>query len=141
MPVKPAIIPSLRYVDAIAAIDFLCRAFGFERHAVFTDEADATIVHHAQLVLDGNMIMLGSARPTPGQPDFRLKTAAEAGGVTMTVYVVVDAIEEHFARAEAAGAEVITALKDNDGYPGQGYNVRDPEGNVWSFGSYDPFGE
>lgn len=141
MPVKPAIIPGLRYVDAIGAIDFLCRAFGFERHAVYTDEADPTIVHHAQLVLDGNMIMLASARPTPGQPDFVWKTAAEAGGVTVTLYVVVDVIAEHFARAEAAGAEVIGALKDNDGYPGQGYSVRDPEGNVWSFGSYDPFGE
>ena len=51
------IIPSLRYRDALAAIDWLCRAFGFEKHAV---HADGDIVHHAQLVFGNGMIMLGS---------------------------------------------------------------------------------
>jgi uncharacterized glyoxalase superfamily protein PhnB len=139
MPIRPAIIPCLRYVDAVPAIDFLCRAFGFQRQAVFADAEDPSLVHHAQLVLDGNMIMLSSARDGTGL-DYGAKTPAQAGGVTVTIYVVVEAIEAHFARAQEAGAEMISVLKDNDGYPGQGYSVRDPEGNVWSFGSYDPFG-
>ncbi len=59
---RPALIPCLRYEDAPAAILFLCDAFGFVPHAVYTDEDDQQIVHHAQLLLDGNMIMLGSVR-------------------------------------------------------------------------------
>ena len=52
------IIPSLRYRDALAAIDWLCRAFGFEKHAVYA--GDGGVVHHAQLTFGNGMIMLGS---------------------------------------------------------------------------------
>src|SRR5690606_41969332 len=52
------IIPCLRYRDAPAAIEWLCRAFGFERHAVY---ADGDTVHHAQLSFGSGMVMLGSA--------------------------------------------------------------------------------
>src|SRR3546814_2095903 len=45
-PTTSTIIPCLRYRDALAAIDWLCRAFGFEKHAVY---ADGDTVHHAQL--------------------------------------------------------------------------------------------
>ncbi len=41
--------------------------------------------------------------------------------------------------AVAAGAEILTPPHDNEGYPGRGYDARDPEGHVWSFGSYDPY--
>ena len=57
---KSSLIPCLRYKDAPAAIDFLCDAFGFHRHAVYPDDADPSIIHHAQLTLDGGMVMLGS---------------------------------------------------------------------------------
>ena len=52
------IIPSLRYDDALAAIDWLCNAFGFEKQAVYAD--DKGIVQHAQLTFGNGMIMLGS---------------------------------------------------------------------------------
>ena len=139
MPVHHALIPCLRYRDAPAAIDFLCAAFGFARHAVYADPGDATIVHHAQLTLDGNMIMLGSARSGESEALYRWRTPAEAGGVTMSVCAVVDDPDAHHAHALAAGAEVIRGPYDNDGYPGRAYDARDPEGNVWNFGSYDPF--
>lgn len=58
---KATIIPCLRYADAPAAITFLCDAFGFEKHAVYADDADPRIVHHAQLVMGDAMIMLGTA--------------------------------------------------------------------------------
>ena len=141
MTVRPALIPCLRYRDAPAAIDFLCDAFGFERHAVYADPDDATIVHHAQLVLEGNMIMLSSALPGETQELYGWKTPAEAGGITMCVYAVVDDLDGHHAHASAAGAEIGRAPRDNEGYPGRGYDARDPEGNVWSFGSYDPFAD
>ena len=139
MTMHHALIPCLRYADAPAAIDFLCDAFGFERQAVYADEADPAIIHHAQLVLHGNMIMLGSARPGEVQALYGWKTPVEAGGVTMSICAVIADPDAHHARAVAAGADVIRAPYDNQGYPGRAYDVRDPEGNVWNFGSYDPF--
>jgi len=139
MPVHHALIPCLRYRNAPAAIDFLCNAFGFERQAVYPDEKDPTLVQHAQLLLHGQMIMLGSDRPGGIAEKFRWKTAADAGGITMCVAAVIDDPDAHCAAARAAGAEILTEPHDNEGYPGRGYDARDPEGNVWSFGNYDPF--
>mgnify|MGYP003580264080 CR=1 FL=1 len=138
MPVKPAIIPSLRYRDAPAAIDFLCSAFGFERHAVHADPADASINHHAQLVRDGNMIMLSSARESDYARRAPMVTVAEAGGNTQAPNIVIDDVHAHAARARAAGAEIVAEPADQD-YGGRVYSARDPEGYVWSFGSYDPW--
>ncbi|MFC3712750.1 VOC family protein [Sphingoaurantiacus capsulatus] len=138
---RHALIPCLRYKDAPAAIDFLCDAFGFERHMVFTDEQDPSLVHHAQLLLDGNMIMLGSDRPGDTRDLYRWKTPDEAGGITMCVCAVIDDPDAHAARAKAAGARIVRGPYDNEGYPGRAYDALDTEGNVWNFGSYDPFAE
>lgn len=139
MPVKPAIIPCLWYRDAPAAIEFLCRAFGFERHAVHADNADPSIIAHAELVRDGQMIMLSSYG---GDSEFKNKAKAlhpgEAGGNTSTTYVVLNDVDGHADRARAAGAEIIMEPEDQD-YGGRSYAARDPEGYVWSFGSYDPW--
>src|SRR5690554_1297328 len=111
MPTPAHIIPTMRYRDAAAAIDWLCRAFGFERHLVVPGE-DGTIAH-AQLTFRNGMIMLGSAR----DDDFgRLqKTPAEVGGVgTQSPYVIVEDADAHHARAVAAGATVVYPLKDED---------------------------
>lgn len=139
MAMKTALIPGLRYVNAPAAIDFLCNAFGFERHAVYADEADPKLILHAQLTLGGAMVMLGSARPGEVADRYRWRTPAEAGGITMCVCAVIDDPDAHAARARAAGAEIIREPYDNEGYPGRSYDARDPEGNVWNFTSYDPF--
>jgi uncharacterized glyoxalase superfamily protein PhnB len=138
MTVKPAIIPGLRYQDAPRAIDFLCAAFGFERHVVYPDPNDATIIMHAQLTDRGNMIMLGSATDNEYQRKAGIKSVAEAGGATLGLYVTVDDVDAHAERARAAGADIFVEPVDQD-YGGRGYSCRDLEGNVWSFGSYDPF--
>jgi len=52
---KASIIPAFRYRDGHAAIDFLCRAFGFERHAVY--EGPGGTIAHAQLVFGPSMII------------------------------------------------------------------------------------
>lgn len=57
---KSTIMPTLRYKNAPAAIEWLCHILGFERHAVYTG-SDGTIAH-AELTLGGGMIMLGSQR-------------------------------------------------------------------------------
>jgi len=142
MTVKPAIIPCLRYEDAPAAIDFLCRAFGFERHAVYADDKDPSIVQHAQLADRGNMIMLSSVGRSDSEfvEKSGMKTVAQAGGNTQSSYIVLDDVDGHAERARAAGAEIVAEPADQD-YGGRVYSARDPEGYVWSFGSYDPWAE
>jgi uncharacterized glyoxalase superfamily protein PhnB len=133
------VIPCLRYTDAPAAIAFLCSAFGFTRHVVYADDTDKTLIHHAQLTLGDGMIMLGSARPGEVSRLYGWKTPAAAAGNTMSIYVYVPDADAHAAHAQEAGATIVTPPQDNEGYPGRGYAARDPEGYVWSFGSYDPW--
>jgi uncharacterized glyoxalase superfamily protein PhnB len=133
---KASIIPAFRYRDGHAAIDFLCRAFGFERHAVY--EGPGGTIAHAQLVLGPNMIMLGSAT-NDGEYDRWVKPPDSRDAVTTQgLYVVVDDCDAHCARARAAG-EVILREPENEDYGGRGYTCRDLEGHVWSFGTYDPW--
>ena len=128
------IIPSMRYHDAPAAIEWLCEAFGFERHLVVPGEGGS--IAHAQLTLGSGMIMLGSAR----DDDFGclVKTAREVGANTQIAYIVVEGIDEHYQRAKAQGAEIVMEIADQD-YGGRLYLARDPEGCLWNFGSYDPW--
>lgn len=133
------LIPCLRYDDAPAAIAFLCRAFGFKQHAVYADPTNPAIIHHAQLVLGDAMVMLSSAIPGESRDRYRWRTPREAGGITMCVCAVISDVDAHFQRAKAAGAEVVSEPHDNEGYPGRSYNVRDPEGNDWDFGTYNPW--
>jgi uncharacterized glyoxalase superfamily protein PhnB len=129
------IIPCLRYRDAPAAIEWLCRAFGFEKHAV---HAEGDIVHHAQLVYGGGMIMLGSV--ANGSPwGERIAQPDDIGGrETQSPCIIVRDCAAHYARAKAAGAVIIDELEHKD-YGGAGYSCRDPEGHLWWIGSYDPW--
>ena len=127
------VIPALRYRDAPGAIEWLCRAFGFREHLVVPGGAGT--IAHAQLTLGNGMIMLGSAR----DDEFgRLVAPIEKGKpATVGIYVVVEDVDAHHAQAAAAGAEILMPPEDQD-YGGRLYSCRDLEGNVWSFGSYDP---
>ena len=135
---RPQIIPNLRYDDAPAAIDFLCRAFGFAEHAVYRDDQDASVIGHAQLSFGDQMIMLSSLLPSDWVTAAPLKTVRQAGGNTQTLYVVVEDVDAHAERARAAGADIFMEPADQD-YGGRVYGARDPEGNAWSFGDYDPW--
>lgn len=134
------IIPNLRYADALAAIDFLCGAFGFERRAVHLAEHDATRVQHAQLIWCDRMIMIYSINDTEYARSANMKTVAQAGGPTVGLYLIVQDVDAHADRARKAGAEIFLGPQDEP-YGGRGYSARDPEGNVWSFGSYDPWSD
>ena len=133
MAAKFSVIPALHYKDAKAAIEFLCTAFGFAKNAVYEDK-DGSIAH-AQLTHGNGMIMLGSAKDT--EYGKLLRRPGDVGGVTMSVYVVVDNADAHFARAKAAGAE-ITREPETQDYGGRDYTCKDPVGNVWTFRTYDP---
>ncbi|MEV6349427.1 VOC family protein [Actinoplanes sp. NPDC051851] len=122
----PQVWPSLRATDARALIRFLVEAFGFEETVVY---GDGDRVDHAQLDWPaGGGIMLGSAREAAGDP-FALTPG------TFGAYVVTDEPDELFARARRAGAEVVREPFDTD-YGSRDFAVRDPEGNLWAFGTY-----
>lgn len=137
MTVHPAVIPVLRYADAPAAIAFLCNSFGFKEHSVYADPGDPGIIHHAELVRDGQMVMLSTASDSPFATMAPLLSVAEAGGGTQSIYVVLDDVDAHAETARAGGAVIFMEPTDQT-YGGRSYSVRDPEGNVWTFGSYDP---
>lgn len=118
--------PSLRYHDAPAAIDWLERAFGFERDMV-VDGEDGQIVH-AQLKFGDGLVMLGSERDD--------RWGSHAG--QSWIYVALDGdVDAHCERAREAGAEIVMEPTDQD-YGSRDYSARDPEGNLWNFGTYRP---
>ena len=134
---RATVIPTMRYQDAAAAIEWLCKAFGFERHLVVPG-ANGTIAH-AQLTFGNGMIMLGSAHDD--EYGKLVKPPRALGGVsTQGPYIVVTDADVHYRRAVAAGAKIEIDIKDED-YGGRGYTCRDPEGHVWNFGTFDPWAE
>lgn len=129
MTESPAVIPTLRYRDAHAAVAWLGKVFGFTPTMVIPGDGDT--VAHAELTYRSAVIMLGS---TTDGADGRVPY--EQG--PSAVYLVVDGdMDEHYAAALAAGAEVVEPLAEK-GYGGKGYTVLDPERNVWSLGTYRP---
>ena len=123
-----SIYVTLRYDDPRAAIAFLTGTLGFvEQHVVTGD--DGTVAH-AELSFGDGVVMLGGRSGTPDTFDTG----------RAVVYLALDSAEEvdaHHARATAGGAEVVQELVDQP-YGSREYAVRDPEGNVWSVGSYRP---
>jgi uncharacterized glyoxalase superfamily protein PhnB len=134
---RATVIPCLRYRDAPAAIDWLCAAFGFEKQAVYPNP-DGTVAH-AQLTYGNGMIMLGSVSAKDSEWGRLIKQPDEIGGAeTQSAYLIVSDADAVYARAKAAGAEIVLDIKDED-YGGRGFTCRDPEGHIWNFGTYDPW--
>src|SRR3954471_594912 len=100
----PRISTSLAYRQAGPAIDWLCKAFGFE--VQLKVEGEGGVIHHSELVLGGGMVMIGDG---DGSKDrgWR-KSPKDIGGVnTQTLCVYVDDVDAHCARARAAGANIV----------------------------------
>ncbi len=132
---KSTIMPTLRYRDAAAAIDWLCQVFGFERHAVYPGPNGT--IGHAELTLGRGMIMLGSDKADEYGRGF--KSPRELGGIeTRSTYIVVADADAVYARAKAAGGTIVRELK-NTNYGSREFGVKDPEGHSWSVGTYDPW--
>src|SRR5256885_16682281 len=90
---RSTVIPAMRYRDASAAIEWLCKAFGFERHLVVPGERGT--IAHAQLTFGNGMIMLGSARDD--EYSKLVKTPRDVGGVgTQSPYVIVADADRHY---------------------------------------------
>ncbi|WP_028644095.1 VOC family protein [Nocardioides sp. URHA0020] len=118
---------TLSFGDADAMMAWL-GAIGFTEHATYRDETDPSVVVHAEwLWPGGGGVMFGSQRPDG--------VVTNVGG--SAAYLVVDDPDALFDKAVAAGATVVREMVDQD-YGGRGGSVEDPEGNHWSFGSYQP---
>jgi uncharacterized glyoxalase superfamily protein PhnB len=133
---KTTVIPCMRYRNAPAAIEWLCKTFGFEKHLVVPGEGE--IIAHAELSFGNGMIMLGSVKKS--EFDRLMKQPDEIGGTeTQSAYIIVSDADGLYARAKAAGAEIVLDIKDED-YGGRGFSCRDLEGRLWNFGTYDSLG-
>lgn len=119
-----SIYPTLRYDDASAAIEFLTTALGLVTQSV---HEEGGVVAHAELSHGEGVVMIGSRGADPGPFD--------TGRAVL--YLVVGDVDAHHDRAVAAGAEIVMALTDQP-YGSREYVARDPEGNLWSVGTYRP---
>ena len=124
---RPAFGSALFYKDPFAALDFLEKAFGFERTLVITD-ADGNL-GHAEMRFGNGYLMIGGE-----WTDYVASPASTGGRNTQSIHVHLDGgVDEHCAHAVAAGAVVVRPLEDQF-YGDRTYSARDPEGHVWSFG-------
>ncbi len=116
--------------DAPAMIRFLTEVIGFE--AALVVEGEPGIVEHSQLAWpEGGVVQVGTAhragnvfsdRPAPG---------------TQSLYVITADPAAVLERCRAAAVEIVRDLEEPDYDPGgRGFAIADPEGNLWSFGTY-----
>ena len=133
---RSTVVPTLRYRDAPAAIAWLCRVIGFEKHLVVEDDDGA--IAHAQLTLGSGMVMLGSVA-NGSEYGSRIRQPDEIGGFeTQSAYVVVPDADAVHVRAKAEGWAIVIPIRDED-YGGRGFSCMDPEGRLWNIGTYDPW--
>jgi len=121
------VISIIRYHDCLKAIDWLCSAFGFEKHLVVPDDGNRML--HAQLIYGEGMIMVGESHG--------VTIESEKSEIT-SIYVVVDNADSHYKKSVESGVEIIRVVQDMV-YGGREYSCKDLEGNLWSFGTYNPW--
>ena len=124
---RPALTSGVFYKAPLAALDWLEKAFGFERSMVISD-TDGNLAHSQMRFGDG-LVHVGSE-----WADYTASPASAGGKNTQSIHVhLKDGIDAHCARARAAGA-VILQEPTNQFYGDRTYRARDPEGHVWTFG-------
>ena len=133
---KSTVIPGLRYRNAMEMIEWLCRAFGFEKQAVYAGPDG--VVMHSQLTFGNGMIMVGSVNNRTPLSNLEKQPEEIGGAETQTPYLVVSDIDAIYASAKIAGAKMVIDLQEKD-YGGKAFSCSDPEGHVWHVGNFDPW--
>ena len=123
--------PCLAYDDAPAAIEWLCRTFGFTKEFVVAGENNR--VEHSELSLGTGVIMVGSVKDAENW----VSPKHLSGKSTQALSIYVPDPDRHYQHAVANGAKIIQEIKDED-YGARGYGAEDPEGHQWYFGNYRP---
>jgi uncharacterized glyoxalase superfamily protein PhnB len=129
---RPNLFPALRYADPDAAVAFLTGAFGAEEKDLHRREDGS--VAHAELKLGVGIVMLGQY----SEEGWLGGEAPRPLSGTISIYVVVPDPDAHLAQAREAGATIVREIEDM-AYGSREYSARDLEGNLWSFGTYDPY--
>lgn len=120
--------PCLNYEDAPGAIRFLVDVLGFEERLVVAG-AEEGVVEHAELHWpEGGGVMPASA----GRNESEFSSLPTG---TASVYLVTDDPDTLYTRVVDAGVRVVAEIRDED-YGSRGFGIADPEGNLWSFGTY-----
>jgi uncharacterized glyoxalase superfamily protein PhnB len=133
---KSTVIPGLRYRNAMAMIEWLCKAFGFEKQVVYAGPDG--MVMHSQLTFGNGMIMVGSVNNVTLVSKL-LKQPDEIGGAeTQFSYLVVSDIDAFYASAKLGGAKMLIDL-DEKKHGGKAFTCSDPEGHIWNVGTFDPW--
>lgn len=130
------VIPSVRYRDAHAAIEWLVRVFGFHKQAVY--EGPDGKVMHAQLTHGAGMLMLGSVMEYGEFSKIMVQPDEIGGRETTGICLSVEDCGAIYAAAKAAGAQIVQERMSPD-YGGKAFACRDLEGHVWWIGSYNPW--
>jgi uncharacterized glyoxalase superfamily protein PhnB len=130
----PRVSVGIYYNDAVTAIDWLCKAFGFEVQLKI--EGEGGRIEHSELVLGGGLVMVGDATLERGRP--WVKSPLSVGGAnTQSLCIYIDDADAHCVRAKAAGAKIATEPKTtdygDDYWSDRGYEAVDPEGHHWYF--------
>ncbi len=133
----PRISSSLFYEDAPAAIDWLCRVFGF-RVRLKVEGDDGSIVHSELDFGSDGLIMVSSAGPERhGSKPYAVSPEGVDGRNTQCLCVIVDDVDRHCREAEAAGAKVLVPLQTHDYgedyWSDRTYLAEDLEGHRWWF--------
>jgi PhnB protein len=118
------ITPYLLYEDVGAALKWLSKAFGFRRFGASMTSPDGKLNHAAMKFGDGLIMM--------GYPGPKYKNPKRLGHSTQSLYVNVDDVDKHFARARKAGAKILEE-PENTSYGPRRYGAEDPEGHQWYF--------
>jgi uncharacterized glyoxalase superfamily protein PhnB len=132
----PRISSALFYDDAAAAIDWLCRTFGFEVRLKV--EGECGRIEHSELVFGDGLIMVGSLGEKPGRPTAHTKSSRSVGGAnTQCLCVCVDDVDAHCEWARSAGARIVTEPATHDYgeeyWSDRTYQAEDLEGHHWWF--------
>ena len=125
----PRISPNVFYDDPAAALEWLSKAFGFEIR-MSVPGPDGSLMH-AEMQVAESVVMLS---PASGAEAWKSPQAL-GGAVTQALYVYVDDVDAHCARARAAGAAVVSEPEDMF-WGDRSYVVEDLEGHRWSFAQH-----
>jgi uncharacterized glyoxalase superfamily protein PhnB len=130
----PRISSAVYYEDAAAAIEWLCRAFGFE--VLVKIEGEGGRIEHSELTYGEGLIMVGQAS-SEDKPSYRRSPRPLGGANTQNMMVFVDDADAHCEHARASGAMIVTepATTDygEDWWTDRGYECADLEGHHWWF--------
>jgi uncharacterized glyoxalase superfamily protein PhnB len=129
---RPTFVPSVFYRDAMAALKWLESAFGFETTTLVTDAEGR--VGYSEMTFRGGVVSIGHEWEGPPIGAARMRSPASLDGIgTQFIRInVADGLDEHCARARAAGATILAEPEDQF-YGARVYRAMDPEGHVWNF--------